>query len=156
MSVLTNNEAGRGWTHIKVIQGVDLTESTDSTAQTIPVAVIPAGSIVEAVAVKLVTAFDDSGSGSYLNVIVGDTDNDNGYIESWEIHTDQGNSTAQVINGAYLNDSTTNNVVNGKLYDGTANVLNAILTPAASGGAYNLSECTAGELRVYARIAELV
>ena len=45
MSVLTNNEIGRGWTHLKVIQGVDLTETTDSTAQTIPVAVIPAGSI---------------------------------------------------------------------------------------------------------------
>lgn len=156
MSVLSNNEAGRGWTHTAVINHDDLTETTDSTAQAISVAPIPAGSIVEQVAIKLVTAFNDGGGGSYLNVTVGDTTDADGYITSWEIHTDQGNSTSQYVNGAYLNDGTTDHTVNGKLYEGTANTLKATFTPAASGGAYNLAETTAGQLKVYARIAEMV
>jgi len=122
----------------------------DTATFTIPVL---AGEVVTRVGVELVTAFDDSGAGDELNVEVGDGSDANGYITTAPIHTDQTeisiiSTDDATYSGAYLNDGTTDNTINGKLY-ATADTIDVLLTPNVSTGTdYALSELTAGELRV--------
>jgi hypothetical protein len=128
------------------------TYSDDDTATfTIPVL---AGEVVTRVGVELVTAFNDSGSGDELDIEVGDGSDANGYITAAPLHTDQ--TEISIIStddasysGAYLNDGTTDNTINGKLY-ATADTIDILLTPALStaGATYSLAELTAGEVRV--------
>jgi len=114
----------------------------DTATFTIPVL---AGERVSSVGVKLITAFDDSGSGDELNVEVGDGADPNGYITSAALHTDQteistvANTGALVVGGSGAR---------GKLYtaDDTVDVL---FTPNVSTGTdYSLDELTAGEVLI--------
>lgn len=123
----------------------------DSAAATFTIPVF-AGEAVTAIGVKLIEAFDDSGTGSALNVEVGDGSDANGYITSAPIHVDQTEISVistdnATYSGAYFNDGTTDNTINGKLYT-SDDTIDVIITPAATGNAYSLNELTAGELLV--------
>ncbi len=103
---------------------------------------VKAGTMVKDVAVKLVTAFDDSGGGDELNVEVGDGNDDNGYITSAALHTDQSEIT-YVANTGALSDNE-----NGIVYT-AADTIDILFTPNVSTGTdYKLSELTAGEILV--------
>ena len=75
---LTNQDAANGYTKLFVVTHEDLTETSDSTAQTLTVPVT-AGQIVTHVSYRLVTAFNDSGGGDELDVEVGDGADPNGF-----------------------------------------------------------------------------
>ena len=128
----------------------------DTATLTIPVL---AGEIVEAVGVKLITAFDDSGAGDELAVEVGDGDDANGFVTTADLHTDQTEITYVYNTGIYFigEAGTTDpvNATNGKLYleDDTIDIL---ITPnLATGTDYNLGELTAGEFEVKVYITSL-
>lgn len=117
----------------------------DTVTFTIPV---NAGEIVETVGVRLVTAFNDSGSGDELDVQIGDGTDDDGFVVAADIHTDQSEISYVANTGAYFNDGTTDNTVNGKLYT-SDDTLDVLISPnLATGTDYALSELTAGELVV--------
>lgn len=114
-----------------------------------------ANEVITRVGVELITAFNDSGSGDELDLEVGEAGDDaNGYLTTMAIHTDQTEISVvttddATYSGAYLNDGTTDNTVNGKLYT-SADTIDLLFTPALSTGAaaYNLNELTAGKIRV--------
>lgn len=106
---------------------------------------VKAGEVVDNVGVKLVTAFDDSGSGDELNVEVGDGADPNGYITSAQLHVDA-TEISYVANTGAL--SIGGSGARGKLYtaDDTVDIL---ITPNVSTGTdYSLDELTQGELVV--------
>ena len=74
MAKLSNQE-NVYFTDELVIKYSDFTQTADDTDQTFTYAV-PAGSLVTAASAHLRTAFDDSGSGDELDVIVGVTAGD--------------------------------------------------------------------------------
>jgi hypothetical protein len=122
----------------------------DTATFTIPV---KAGEVVEMVGVKLITAFNDSGSGDELNVEVGDGSDANGYITTAALHTDQTEIDYVFNTGAYFQGTdsateTTSNVINGKSY-ASDDTLDILITPNVSTGTdYALSELTAGKFKV--------
>jgi hypothetical protein len=130
----------------------------DTATFTIPV---KAGEVVERIGVKLETAFNDSGGGDELNVEVGDGSDANGYITTAAIHTDQTeisiiSTDDATYSGAYFNDGTTDNTINGKLYT-SDDTIDILLTPNVSTGTdYNLGELNAGKLKVVAHIVAAV
>lgn len=147
-----NNEVGRGWTHVVRLtfqDFVDNPSAADNDTLTFAIADIPAYSIVEMAAVRLVTAFDDSGGGSSLTCAVGDEDDADGYVTAQQLHVDGTEVFLTANTGAYLNDSTTANTINGKTYT-AAKTLEAIFTPSS----YKLDECTQGEVVLLARIVD--
>jgi hypothetical protein len=117
--------------------------------------VIPAGAYIQKVAYKLNTAFDDSGAGSQLQIEVGDDDDPNGYIEAKEIHVDATEVIYAVQDGAYFNDGTTDNVVNGKLYSAAGKEFKMLFTPDVGGTAYSLNELTQGNITFFFEMARL-
>lgn len=113
-----------------------------TTTFTIPV---KAGQVVDTVGVKLITAFDDSGSGDELDVSVGDGSDADGYITNADIHTDQTEITYVANTGAYV---VGGSGARGKLYTAD-DTIDIVFTPNVSTGTdYSLSELTAGELEV--------
>ena len=115
----------------------------DTVTFTIPVA---AGEEITRAGVKLVTAFNDSGSGDELGIEVGDGTDPNGYITAAVIHVDGTEITWVSDSGAYIEGGDAGD--RGKLYlaDDTIDIL---ITPnAATGDDYSLAELTAGELVV--------
>lgn len=154
---LSNNESGRGWTHAVTIDWEDFVanpSASDNDTLTFAIADIPAYSVVESVAVRLVTAFDDSGGGSSLTAIVGDTDDDNGFVTAQQLHVDGTEVFLTANTGAYFTGTdsgaaTTANVIKGKTYT-TANTLEAVFTPSS----FKLDECTQGKVVVLARIMD--
>tara|TARA_R110000782_G_scaffold218500_3_gene305897 strand:+ start:982 stop:1482 length:501 start_codon:yes stop_codon:yes gene_type:complete len=118
--------------------------ATDDTATfVIPV---KAGEIVDKVVVKLNTAFADSGTGDQLNVIVGDVTDPNGFIVSAALHTTQTEITYVYNTGAYLNDGTTDNTVNGKLYLADTDLL--VVLDGSAGASIDLDLLTAGDVDI--------
>ena len=120
------------------------TYATDDTVTfSIPVL---AGEVVTDVSAKLVEAFD--GSGDQLNMIAGDADPD-GYLVSAALHESQTEIGIVWNTGALLNDGTTDNVVNGKLY--TADDSIDFLFDGSAGAAIDLGDLTTGviELKVF-------
>ena len=120
---------------------------------------IPAGAIVQKVAFKLNTAFDDSGSGDELQIEVGDDDDANGFIVAKEVHADATEVFYGFNDGAYFNTTGTNNantnVVNGKLY-AAAKTMAFLFTPDVSTGtAYSLNELTQGNITFFIEMARL-
>lgn len=114
----------------------------DTATFTIPV---KAGEEIIRAGVKLVTAFDDSGSGDELNVEVGDGSDANGYITSAALHTDQSEISWVSDTGAYI---VGGSGARGKLYtaDDTVDIL---ITPNVSTGTdYSLNELTQGKFVV--------
>jgi hypothetical protein len=97
----------------------------------------------------LVTAFNDSGSGDELDVIVGDGADADGYLASAAVHVDQTEITYVANSGALLDNE------NGKVYT-TADTIDILFTPDAStGNAYSLNELTAGEIKFKFEICDL-
>ncbi len=148
-ATLTANEAGLIKKEI-VIDWEDINDAgtyADNDTATFTIDV-KAGQMIKDVAVKLVTAFDDSGTGDELNVEVGATDVD-GYIATAALHTDQ-TEISYVANTGALLDNENGVVVTA---DDTIDIL---ITPNVSTGTdYSLNELTAGEFVVKAWILDL-
>jgi hypothetical protein len=148
MGRLPNQDAANGWTDELVIKYTDFTETTDDTAQTFTYAV-KAGDMVTDVAARLRTAFNDSGGGDELDVIVGDGSGTTSYLTLALLHTDGTEITYVANTGAYIDNE------NGKLYTG-ADTIDFKFTPNASTGqSYNLAELTAGEIVFKMRIVRI-
>lgn len=152
-----NNEVGRGWTHKCEIDFNDFVanpSASDGDTLTFACFTIPAYSIVKSVGFRVVTAFDDSGGGSSLTVILGDTTDDNGFVVSKQIHVDGSEVFIGANDGVYFQGTdsgaaTTDNVIKGKAYT-TANTLEAVFTPSG----YKLDECTQGKIVIWADILD--
>lgn len=113
---------------------------------------VKAGEIVEAVTVSLKTAFDDSGAGGELNILVGDGSDADGFITTAQLHVDDTEISYVYNTGAYFvgEAGTTDpaNATNGKLYtaDDTIDIL--LVPDVSSAAAYSLEELTQGEVLV--------
>ena len=89
---------------------------------------------------------------SDLSVIVGDVGNLDGFIESNSILTGSTPISSAINSGAYLNDGTTANTVNSKVYDNAASeIMYVVFTPTGDA----LTALTAGKLIVKATIIDL-
>lgn len=75
-------------THKFVLTHSDLTQAVDNTAQNITLATLPAGSVVNACAMKLVTPFEDSDDADLntTTLVVGDAGSANRYLASTELN----------------------------------------------------------------------
>jgi hypothetical protein len=154
-SVVSNNEVGRGWTHVARIDYQDFVKNpsaTDGDTLTFPVIGIPANSIVESVGYRLVTAFNDPAGvgGSSLTVQLGDTGDADGYVTAKELHLDGTEVFIGANDGAYFTvDSGTHagKRAQGKTYT-SADTIEALFTPTS----FKLDEETAGEIVIFARI----
>ena len=153
MPKLTINENPGGFTDELTISFEDFSVANagtlaDDATKTFTYA-IPAGSLVTKCSAKLVTAFDDSGSGDELNVEVGDGADPNGYLTSAALHTDQTEITYVANTGALLDNE------NGKVYT-AADTIDILFTPDVSTGTdYSLNELTAGEIKFKFEICDL-
>jgi len=133
----------------------------DTVTYTIPVL---AGEIVEAVGVKLITAFDDSGSGDELNVEVGLAGGDvDGFISTAALHTDQTEISYVVNTGAFFTAETgtvagtadPSNATNNKIFL-TDDTIDILVTPNVSTGTdYSLAELNAGKFKVVVYLRDL-
>lgn len=122
---------------------------------------IPAGAIVQKVAFKLNTAFDDSGSGDQLQIEVGDDDDPNGFITAKELHVDATEIFFGFNDGAYFAASSNGqsgdvaNATNGKLYS-AAKTMAFLFTPDVSTGTpYSLNELNQGNITFSIEMARL-
>jgi hypothetical protein len=116
--------------------------STAATTNTYEAVSLPIYGIVKQVTYVLDTEFD-GGATSELTIQIGDGTDPNGYIEAKSVHADSTAVFTSLVDGAYLNDSTTDNVVNGKQY-AAADTLDVLFTATGA----NLDALTAGSLRV--------
>lgn len=116
--------------------------SAAATTETYEAIQLPAKAIVKQVVFVLDTEFD-GGATSELTIQVGDGTDPNGYITAKSVHADATSVATGIIDGAYLNDGTTNYTVNGKQY-AAADTLDVLFTSTGA----NISVLTAGELRV--------
>jgi len=153
MAKLTINENPQGFTDVYTITFEDFSVANAGTladrATKTFTYTIPAGSLVTKASAHLVTAFNDSGSGDELDVVVGDGADADGYIASSAVHVDQSEITYVANSGALLDNE------NGKVY-ATADTIDILFTPDAStGNAYSLNELTAGEIKFKFEICDL-
>ena len=143
--------AHNGFNHSVTIKFSDFTETVSGTEEVINIFNVPADSIVTSVAYYLVTAFDGASS-SDLTLEVGDSDDDNGYLAAHIIHLDATEVSSAINSGAYFNDSTTDNVVNGKVRDNASDItMTATFNPTGD----SLTDFDAGEIRIFANIIDL-
>ena len=150
MAVLTQ-AAQNGFTHLRTIKFSDFTETVSGTEEVISLFTVPKDSIVGRVVYYLVTTFDGASS-SDLTIEVGDSVDDNGYIAATIIHEDATEVSSACNSGAYFNDGTTANTVNGKVWDGSADTtMTATFNPTGD----SLTDFTQGEIRIYAQIIDL-
>ena len=166
MSQLTVNEAGSS-TFTDTLT-VDFTDFSVASAGTLADRAtksfsyaIPAGAIVQKVAFKLNTAFDDSGAGDQLQIEAGDDDDANGFITAKELHVDATEVFYGFNDGVYFAGSSTGatddvaNAVNGKLYS-SAKTMAFLFTPdVATGTPYSLNELTQGNITFSIEMARL-
>jgi hypothetical protein len=95
------------------------------------------------------TAFDDSGGGDELNVIVGDGTDDDGFLTTAALHVDQTEITFVADTGAYIDNE------NGKVYT-VADTIDLKFIPNVSTGTdYSLNELTAGQVKFKFRLVSL-
>ncbi len=148
MAKLSNQE-NVYFTDELVLKYSDFTESTDDAAQTFTYAV-PAGSIVTAASAHLRTAFNDSGAGDELDVIVGVTGGDvDGLLTIAQLHTD-GTEISYVANTGALVAS-----VNGTVFTAAGSIAATFTPNTTTGQPYALSELTAGEIVLRFAIIDL-
>lgn len=149
MSVLT--QAGQlGFNNVKRIKFSDFTETVSGIEEVIDIFTIPSDSIVEKVAYYLVTNFDGASS-SNLTIEVGDADDDK-FIVATIIHEDATEVSSAVNSGAGFNDATTDNVVNGVVFDTASDTtMTATFNPTGD----SLTDFTAGEIVIMANIIDL-
>ena len=141
MGLTSNQEAANGWTDEKIITYDDFSIANigviaDSTAVTLTYT-IPAGSVVHNCGAELVTAFKDSGGGAQLNVIVGDGDDDNGYLTTAALHDSQTEISTVINTGALL-------ATASKAY-AAADTID--IKFSISGAAYTVNELTEGKVK---------
>lgn len=145
-----NNEVGRGWTHQQTVKYSDfVATAADNDTNTFSLFTIPANSIVESVGFRLKTAFDDSGGGASLTIALGDEDDPDGFVTATELHVDGTEVFIAANNGAYYTVGGDAGTAKGKVYT-AAKTVKAVFTPTS----YELEECTAGEVVVFARILD--
>ena len=160
MSQLTINQAGSStFTHAYTVDFTDFSAQAagtlaDSATKSFDY-VIPAGAIVQKVAFKLNTAFDDSGAGSQLTIKIGDDDTPAGYIGAAQIHVDSTEVTYAYNDGTYFTVGGNANTANGKLYTTAGKEFKLLFTPASGGTAYSLNELTQGNITVFFEMAQL-
>jgi len=148
MSVLTQG-AQEGFNSQVVINYNDLTETSSGVAETVSCFTIPKDAYIDSVAYYLVEAFD-GGSISSVVFELGDEDDADGFIFASEIEI---TAVSSAINsGAYYNDGTTANSVNGKTYDNTT-TKSVIARFLPTGDA--LTALTTGKLIIKANIIDL-
>ena len=140
MGALSNQEAANGWTDELVIDWEDFSTANigtiaDDATYTFTYT-IPLGSVVHNCGAELITAFDDSGGGAQLNVIVGDGDDDNGYLTTAALHTDQTEITKVVNTGALL-------ATGSKAYAAADTIA---IKFSIAGASYTVNELTAGRV----------
>ena len=139
MAKLSNQE-NVYFTDELVIKYSDFTVSTDDTDQTFTYAV-PAGSLVTAASAHLRTAFDDSGAGDELDVIVGVTGGDvDGLLTIAQLHTDSTEITYVANTGALVDNE------NGTVFTAAGSIAVTFSPNTSTGQSYALSELTAGEI----------
>jgi hypothetical protein len=151
-SVVSNNEVGRGWTHVARIDYQDFVKNPsadDGDTLTFPVIGIPANSIVESVGYRLVTAFNDPASvgGASLTIQLGDEDDADGFVTATELHLDGTEVFIAANTGAYFTVGGDAGTAKGKTYT-AVKTLEALFTPTG----FKLDEETAGEIVIFARI----
>lgn len=150
MAKLTLNESAFGMTDELVIDFNAFSVAkagtlADRATKTFTYAV-PAGTIVADVSAYLITAFDDSGGGDELNIIVGDSTDDDGYLTSAAVHVDQSEISYVYNTGALLDNE------NGKIYT-SASTIDIKFTPdITTGTPYSLNELTAGQIKFKFRL----
>ncbi len=141
----------KGYTNIKVIKAEDLVSTTSGGAETVDLFSVPSDAIVREVVAYVKTEFDGASS-SDLAITVGDDDDADGFIASFTIHADGTPVSSAVNSGAYFNDGTTDNAVNGKVYDNAAaKTISAVLTPTGDSN----SDIDTGEIVIAANIVDL-
>ena len=150
MGVLTQS-AQEGFNFEQKITHKDLTETASATAQTIDIAEIPTDAIVEWSAYGLVEEFD-GGSASALTLALGDEDDADGFVSAKSVLNGATPVSSAVNDGAYYNDGTTANTVNGKVYDNASTkTLQAVFTPTGD----SLANIDTGEVLIKAKIIDL-
>ena len=147
MSYNVSRSSGLLKTVDRVIEANELTAA--ATTQTIEAIQLPAYSVVTQVAFKLEEEFD-GGATSELTVQLGDGTDPNGYITAQSVHADATSVAAAIVDGAYLNDGTTGNTINGKLYS-AADTVDVLFTATGA----NVSVLTAGKVRVVVSYIDL-
>jgi hypothetical protein len=153
MGSLTNQEAANGFTDELRITFEDFSVAkagtlADRATKTFTYT-LPAGSQVRNCAVKLVTAFNDSGSGDDLTITIGDGDDADGYITAADIHVDATEISYVANTGALLDNE------NGKVY-ATADTVDVLFSPDTDNDApYSLNELTTGEVVIKLDIAQI-
>lgn len=130
---------------IMTVRAIDIANAgayaTDDTATfQIPV---KAGEVVVDVGAKLIEAFD--GSGDQLNMIAGALADPNGFLVTAALHASQTEITAIVRNtGAFFNDATTDDVINGKQFDADDTI--DFVFDGSAGASIDLNDLTSGEV----------
>jgi hypothetical protein len=153
MPKLTVNESAFGMTDELVIEFSDFSVAkagtlADRATKTFNY-VVPAGTAVTHVSAYLVTAFDDSGAGDELNIIVGDSADDDGYLTNAAIHVDQ-SEISYVFNTGALVAATS-----GKAYTSASSIDIKFTPDASTGTPYSLNELTAGQIKFKFRLVSL-
>ena len=153
MPKLTVNENSQGFTDELTISFEDFSVANagtlaDRATKTFTYA-IPAGSLVTKCSAKLVTAFNDSGSGDDLTIKVGDGSVADGFLLSADIHTDATEISYVANTGGYIDNE------NGKVYT-SADTIDILFSPDTDNDApYSLNELTAGEIKLKFEICDL-
>jgi hypothetical protein len=153
MPKLTVNESAVGMTDELVIDSTAFSVANsgtlaDGATKTFTYA-IPAGTMVTDVSAHLMTAFDDSGGGDELNVIVGDGTDDDGFLTTAALHVDQTEITYVADTGAYIDNE------NGKVYTVADTIDLKFIPDVSTGTPYSLNELTAGQVKFKFRLVSL-
>lgn len=153
MPKLTVNESAFGMTDELVIDFAAFSVAnagtlSDGTTKTFTY-VVPEGTMVTDVSAYLSTAFDDSGGGDELNVIVGDGTDDDGFLTTAALHVDQTEITYVADTGAYIDNE------NGKVYTVADTIDLKFIPDVSTGTPYSLNELTAGQIKFKFRLVSL-
>jgi hypothetical protein len=154
---LTEQEQVRtGATHVWRVTTDDLTTTTADTAQALNFAV-PAGTAVEFVSYRMVTAFNAAATNDSLTISIGDEDSATRFLAATQIASDDTEvyvawpSTSLTYAAAHdaTNNTTTVLSTVARYYYSAAKSLRLTFTPANGG---DVADYTTGDIRVYWRI----
>ena len=141
-------KSATGFTHKFIVDHVDLTTTTAATAQTIDLLDLPVGTVVNKVAYKLVTAFEDASDSAYndTDFSVGETGDVDEFIDETEVNK----------NGTEISYSAGFTFTDAACTLPRAYTSASKLTATFAGmAAKSLSDLDAGEIHVYASVTKL-
>jgi hypothetical protein len=144
-----SNAAGRGFTHRVAINLDDYNATSGNADQALTLFTSTTGFIVKAVAITSTGSLD--ADGGVLDIEVGDGSDQNGLVATGDISGDDAGTIAAYNNGAYFNDGTTANAVNGKGYLGGGTITGTLTLDAG-----NWSNNSGGSIIVLMDIAEAI